>query len=445
MGLPIAWMFPYASRQSALRTPAMNLQIQCPFCRIVIAVDQQFVGHTVQCPSCRQLLVVGAAPAPAPVVQPMAATPPPARPAVPRGAAPKVGVPKAPAQAPKAEPKKGRAMAIVLVLAILGAIGGLVYGGMHWVSVLQAQAKEDPFGVPESVKKRDREAREKLKQEQLAEAAEAAEHREFARTQIRDVLCEGNDKAATEMMAMFEEIQTAYEKLTGDADPDNDPTDLPAFWTSEFTKRAKDNPILFHWLGGRSAASLAQVLFGTGKTEAPRGQTPDFLVGTNYGHSGTGFFVSADGWLVTNAHVVQEAERVDARSADGQIKAAKVVKVDTKADLALLKLDTQNAAWLPLAGDDVQMGQSVFTVGFPNLSIQGVEPKFTDGRISSLSGVRDDQDSVQISVPIQPGNSGGALVDLKSGAVVGVVFSRLSSRVAQNANYAIKTSVLHSF
>jgi S1-C subfamily serine protease len=55
------------------------------------------------------------------------------------------------------------------------------------------------------------------------------------------------------------------------------------------------------------------------------------------------------------------------------------------------------------------MGQSVFTVGFPNLSIQGVEPKFTDGRISSLSGVRDDQDSVQISVPIQPGNSGGAL------------------------------------
>jgi S1-C subfamily serine protease len=47
------------------------------------------------------------------------------------------------------------------------------------------------------------------------------------------------------------------------------------------------------------------------------------------GSSGTGFFVSADGWLVTNAHVVQEAERVDARSAGGQILAAKVVKVDT--------------------------------------------------------------------------------------------------------------------
>jgi serine protease Do len=423
----------------------MNLQIQCPFCRIVIAVEQQFMGHTVQCPGCRQLLVVGAAPVPAPVVQPIVATPPPARPGVPRGAAPKVGLPKAPSQAPKAEPKKGRAMAIVLVLAILGAIGGLVYGGMHWVSVLQAKAKEDPFGVPESVKKRDREAREKLQQEQHAEAAEAAEHREFARTQIRDVLCEGNDKAATEMIAMFEEIQVAYEKLTADADPDNDPKDLPAYWISEFTKRAKENPVLFHWLGGRSATSLAQVLFGTGKTEAPRGQTPDFLVGTNYRSSGTGFFVSADGWLVTNAHVVQDAQQVDARSEGGQILEVKVVKVDSKADLALLKMDTQNAAWLPLSGADVQMGQSVFTVGFPNLSIQGVEPKFTDGRISSLSGVRDDQDSVQISVPIQPGNSGGALVDLKSGEVVGVVFSRLSSRVAQNANYAIKANVLHRF
>lgn len=168
-------------------------------------------------------------------------------------------------------------------------------------------------------------------------------------------------------------------------------------------------------------------------------------MGTNYRSSGTGFFVSADGWLVTNAHVVQDAQQVDARSEGGQILEVKVVKVDSKADLALLKMDTQNAAWLPLSGADVQMGQSVFTVGFPNLSIQGVEPKFTDGRISSLSGVRDDQDSVQISVPIQPGNSGGALVDLKSGEVVGVVFSRLSSRVAQNANYAIKANVLHRF
>jgi S1-C subfamily serine protease len=93
------------------------------------------------------------------------------------------------------------------------------------------------------------------------------------------------------------------------------------------------------------------------------------------------------------------------------------------------------------------LGASVFTIGFPNAVVQGLEPKLTRGEISSLAGIADDPRAFQISVPVQPGNSGGALVNLR-GNVVGVVVERLndfralsaSGSLPQNVNYAIKSS-----
>jgi len=66
------------------------------------------------------------------------------------------------------------------------------------------------------------------------------------------------------------------------------------------------------------------------------------------------------------------------------------------------------------------------TVGFPNPTLQGVEPKPTDGKISSLAGVQDDAPQFQISVAVQPGNSGGALIN-SVGNAVGIVTARLSN------------------
>ena len=92
---------------------------------------------------------------------------------------------------------------------------------------------------------------------------------------------------------------------------------------------------------------------------------------------------------------------------------------------------------------------SVFTIGFPNTGVQGLEPKLTRGDISSLAGMRDDPRYFQISVPVQPGNSGGPLVNA-SGSVVGVVTLRLSDwntlkltgAIPQNVNYAVKSSFI---
>ncbi len=108
---------------------------------------------------------------------------------------------------------------------------------------------------------------------------------------------------------------------------------------------------------------------------------------------------------------------------------------------------------LPIATSrGVKLGGLVATVGFPNIGLQGFSPKLAKGEIGSLSGIQDDPRYFQIRVPVQPGNSGGALVD-EHGNVVGVVSAKLDAATAlassgalpENVNYAVKSSFLLSF
>jgi S1-C subfamily serine protease len=132
--------------------------------------------------------------------------------------------------------------------------------------------------------------------------------------------------------------------------------------------------------------------------------------------------------------------------------AAKVVRVDAANDLALLKAEGRFAALPVTSSRTVRLGSSVATVGFPNVSLQGFSPKLAKGEIAALSGAQDDPRYFQISVPVQPGNSGGALVD-ERGNVVGVVSAKLNTAAAltasgvlpENVNYAVKSSFLLSF
>jgi TPR repeat protein len=167
--------------------------------------------------------------------------------------------------------------------------------------------------------------------------------------------------------------------------------------------------------------------------------------------SGSGFFITEDGYLITNEHVAGKGAQVRLLTAAGIIS-AKVMKVDAANDLALLKAEGKFAS-LPVATSrPVKLGGTVATVGFPNVDLQGFAPKFARGEIGSLSGPQDDARYFQISVPVQPGNSGGALVD-ERGNVVGVVCAKLSARAAlsssgalpENVNYAVKSSFLLGF
>lgn len=167
--------------------------------------------------------------------------------------------------------------------------------------------------------------------------------------------------------------------------------------------------------------------------------------------TGSGFFISDDGSLVTNFHVVEGASRVVVKTKQGSFS-AQVVKLDPVNDIAILKV--AGSGFRPLAltpSRAAKLGESVFTIGFPNPGLQGVEPKLTDGKISSLTGALDDARHFQISVAVQPGNSGGALVN-SVGNLVGIVTARLSDKAAletagalpQNVNYAIKSSYVLS-
>jgi TPR repeat protein len=175
------------------------------------------------------------------------------------------------------------------------------------------------------------------------------------------------------------------------------------------------------------------------------------VVDSNPAASATGFFITEDGFSVTNEHVVRDASQICLVTSTGNFP-ARVVKVDKPNDIALLKAEGRFAP-LPIASSRaVKLGGMVATVGFPNIGLQGFAPKLAKGEIASLSGVQDDARYFQISLPVQPGNSGGALVD-ERGNVVGVVSAKLNAGAAlatsgalpENVNYAVKSSFLLSF
>jgi S1-C subfamily serine protease len=167
-------------------------------------------------------------------------------------------------------------------------------------------------------------------------------------------------------------------------------------------------------------------------------------------NSGTGFLISSNGIIVTAYHVVEGATDIQVRFPSGKWLSAKPIKHSRATDLAILKADIVTPHYLTLAVmNNVKQGQDVFTLGYPVADLLGEEVKYTAGNISSLSGLQGEDSLMQITVPVQPGNSGGPLVN-KSGEVVGVItssaamaeFFRITGSLPQNVNWAVKASYI---
>ena len=166
--------------------------------------------------------------------------------------------------------------------------------------------------------------------------------------------------------------------------------------------------------------------------------------------TGTAFFVTWDGHLLTNHHVVRDAERIQVRLDEGEFVEARLVRADEANDLAVLHVEAIRTPLAVRKEHRLVRGQEVFTLGYPLIKLQGSEQKATFGRINALSGLQGDDRFTQIDVPIQPGNSGGPLIDTE-GDVVGIVTSMLHPRltletvgvVPQNVNYAIKSDLAY--
>ena len=169
--------------------------------------------------------------------------------------------------------------------------------------------------------------------------------------------------------------------------------------------------------------------------------------------NGTGFFLNSQGFIATNYHVVDGANTIQVNfTRNGEIEShpATVVVTDQQNDLAIIKIEDKTFNAMPaipygLLSHTKDTGSEVFAMGYPMADVMGTEVKFTDGKISSKSGLQGDVRVYQITVPIQPGNSGGPLFDM-DGNVVGITSSGLNRDYfkSENVNYAIKAAYLRS-
>ena len=166
---------------------------------------------------------------------------------------------------------------------------------------------------------------------------------------------------------------------------------------------------------------------------------------THYAGNGSGFFITRDGYFITNHHVIDGAEEIVVLYSDKTYKAEVVAKSKDK-DLALLKMEGRFRPVSLADGKVCSVGQTIFAVGYPNIRIQGLDAKVTKGIISSLTGIGGDKDLYQMDAAIQPGNSGGPVAD-ETGTVVGATVSQVNKRFAnvELANYMIKWSVIAEF
>lgn len=176
---------------------------------------------------------------------------------------------------------------------------------------------------------------------------------------------------------------------------------------------------------------------------------------THLAGSASGFFITKDGYILTNHHVVDEAaELVVIRM--GTAYRAFVVAKNKEHDLALMKINLfprgtngvyeinglPTVPYLRLA-DANKLGQTVYAFGFPETQLLGYEPKMTRGIVSGMSGVRDRKDLFQMDLMITHGNSGGPIVD-ECGGAVGIACSGMPG-ISDNINYAINVETVRKF
>jgi S1-C subfamily serine protease len=188
--------------------------------------------------------------------------------------------------------------------------------------------------------------------------------------------------------------------------------------------------------------------------------------------SGSGFFISKLGHIITNQHIVNKCKEVTVGDNAQKQVTADVLETDRSNDLALLRISSTKMASaetkslirklgitiVPLASDgllrseDVELGEDVLVAGYPYGEIFSNTIKVTKGIVSANRGLGDDTGQFQMDAAVQPGNSGGPIYD-ENGNIVGVVvaqlnkmkFAKHSGSIPENVNFGIKASTVRQF
>ena len=159
---------------------------------------------------------------------------------------------------------------------------------------------------------------------------------------------------------------------------------------------------------------------------------------TSYSH-GSGFIISEDGYVITNFHTVSARQFVDVLLANNITLQAEVIRINQDLDLALLKLNGSGFSALPLGDSDgANLGEEVFGIGTPAMEELG--QSVSKGIISGIRKI-EDKNYIQTDVKVNPGNSGGPLINSK-GEVLGVITMKLVGRGIEGLAFCIPIKVV---
>ncbi|MGB6290648.1 MAG: tetratricopeptide repeat-containing serine protease family protein, partial [Desulfobulbales bacterium] len=225
------------------------------------------------------------------------------------------------------------------------------------------------------------------------------------------------------------------------------------------SKEARNNRALLKTQMSQNQIAEAQRLSRQllAKIESTNNDTatePDYIIqeSNQIKSMGTGFVINTDAHIVTNHHVISDCKRIEIINSKIN-SSAKVLFSDEINDLAIIKSNSPVNSYAFLRGGrGIRVGEDITAVGYPLGTILGESVKVTTGNISALTGFDNDTTIMQITAPIQLGNSGGPVLDM-SGNVVGIVSSKINELgvekatgvLLQNINFAIKSQTLQIF
>ena len=163
----------------------------------------------------------------------------------------------------------------------------------------------------------------------------------------------------------------------------------------------------------------------------------------NKGASGTAFFISNQGYLLTNDHVVEgcKSQKINYYNKEYD---AELVSTDKTLDLALLKANVRPKSFISFSRDEPKKRQVITAAGYPLGKYLSDDLKINDGRISALKGFENNTNQLQHDIAINPGNSGGPIVN-ENGQLVAIAVSGMSKDVTEGLNFGIKASAVASF
>lgn len=181
-----------------------------------------------------------------------------------------------------------------------------------------------------------------------------------------------------------------------------------------------------------SQSSLIRKINSTASASAAKNERP-----ANYG--GTGFALTANGYILTNLHVIEGAENITVVDNNGVPYKVRVIRTDSQYDLAILKITDDKFKGLSnlpyrLKRNSIGMGEEVYTLGFPK-----DDAVYGRGYVSSKTGYNGDTTQYQVSIPVNPGNSGGPLLD-QQGNIIGVISAKQNQ--LEGATFAVKSKYI---